>query len=109
MDIKLLFRKTGLLSRIIVAIVLGIACGYVFPEFLSRIFITFNATFSQFLSFCVPLIIIGFVVTAISDIGGKAGKMLLFTTILAYAMTIFQDCCRILPVFLRFHIYFLTL
>lgn len=90
MDIKLLFRKTGLLSRIIVAIVLGIACGYVFPEFLSRIFITFNATFSQFLSFCVPLIIIGFVVTAISDIGGKAGKMLLFTTILAYAMTIFS-------------------
>ncbi len=90
MDIKLLFQKTGLLSRIIIAIVLGIACGYVFPEFLSRIFITFNATFSQFLSFCVPLIIIGFVVTAISDIGGKAGKMLLFTTILAYAMTIFS-------------------
>ena len=83
------FKRIGLLPRIIIAILAGIGAGLVFPEWLGRIFITFNATFVQFLSFCIPLIIIGFVSTAISDIGVKAGKMLLFTVVLAYATTFF--------------------
>ncbi len=85
---RLLNGHIGLLPKIIIAIMAGIGAGYIFPDWLGRIFITFNATFSQFLSFSVPLIIIGFVVTAIAEIGNKAGKMLLFTTILAYTATI---------------------
>ena len=37
----------ALLPQIIIAIILGIGAGYIFPDWLSRIFITFNATFSQ--------------------------------------------------------------
>ena len=48
---------------------------------------TFNAIFGQFLGFMIPLIIIGFVVPAISDVGSRAGKMLLLTAGIAYIFT----------------------
>ncbi len=44
--------------------------------------------FSQLLGFIVPLIIVAFVSVAIADVGHKAGRLLLVTTFIAYAMTI---------------------
>ena len=41
--------KIGLLARIIIAIILGIAIGTFFPAPLVRIFVTFNGIFSEFL------------------------------------------------------------
>ena len=38
----------GLLPRIIIAILLGIAVGHFFPASLVRIFVTFNGIFSEF-------------------------------------------------------------
>ena len=64
--------------------------GLLAPEWLVRIFITFNGIFSQFLSFAIPLIIIGLIVPAISDIGKTAGKLLLLTVAIAYGSTIFS-------------------
>ena len=90
MEKKNFLSRIGLLPRIIIAMALGIGAGIIFPDWLSRVFITFNASFSQFLTFCIPLIIIGFVVPAISEIGAKAGKMLLFTALLAYVATVFS-------------------
>ncbi len=78
----------GLLPRIIVSIGLGIGAGFVCPEWIARVAMTFNGIFSEFLSFCIPLIILGFVAPAIADIGGKAARMLLFTAALAYFATI---------------------
>lgn len=79
----------GLLPRIIIAIILGIGCGNIFNEPLVRIFVTFNGIFSQFLGFMIPLIIVGLVTPAISDIGKGAGKLLAITTLIAYCDTIF--------------------
>lgn len=79
--------KFGLLPRIVVAIAAGVLAGFVFPVWLTRIFETFNAIFSSFLGFIIPLLIVGFVAPAISDIGKRAGRMLLFTVILAYTAT----------------------
>lgn len=79
--------KINLLFKILIAIGLGILAGQFFPVWLGRVFATFNAIFSQLLGFLIPLIIIGFVAPAISDIGHKAGKMLLATAALAYAAT----------------------
>lgn len=80
--------KIGLLSKIIIAIVLGIGIGLVAPSWMVRIFLTFNGIFSQFLGFIIPLIIVGLVTPAISDIGKTAGKMLLITVAIAYGSTI---------------------
>lgn len=82
--------KIGLLTKIIIAIASGIVTGLLAPEWLIRIFITFNGIFSQFLSFAIPLIIIGLIVPAISDIGKTAGKLLLLTVAIAYGSTIFS-------------------
>ena len=82
-------RHFGLLPRIIVAMIAGIGCGFIFPEAIARIFVTFNSLFGNFLSFCIPLIIVGFVVPAIAEIGKRAGKMLVFTALLAYVATFF--------------------
>lgn len=81
--------KLGLLSKIIIAIIIGIAVGYVCPIWVARVFATFNYFFSQFLSFLIPLIIIGFVTPSIAELGSRSGKMLLVTAALAYAMTLF--------------------
>ena len=81
--------KIGILGKILIAIALGIGSGLIAPEWCVRIFLTFNGIFSQFLGFTIPLIIVGLVTTAIGDIGGKAGKMLLVTVLIAYFSTIF--------------------
>ena len=82
--------KIPLLPRIIIAIVLGIICGNFFPVWAVRIFATFNSVFSNFLSFLIPLIIVGLVTPAIADIGKSAGKLLIVTVIIAYGDTIFS-------------------
>lgn len=82
--------KIGLLARIIIAIILGIAIGTIFPAPLVRIFVTFNGIFSEFLNFSIPLIILGLVTVAIADIGKGAGKMLLVTALIAYGATLFS-------------------
>lgn len=79
--------KIGLLPRILIAIALGVGAGFVFPEWLSRCFITFNGIFSSFLGFLIPLLIVGFVAPAIAELGKQAGKMLLVTALIAYLMT----------------------
>ncbi len=80
--------KLGLLPLIIIAIAAGIGAGMIFPDGLSRVFVTFNAIFSSYLGFVIPLLIVGFVAPAIADIGKGAGKMLVFTALLAYVATI---------------------
>lgn len=80
--------RFGLLPRVIVAIALGVALGGVLPEWMVRVFLTFNGVFSQFLGFAIPLIIVGMVIPAIADIGRGAGRMLAITVVLAYGSTI---------------------
>jgi len=82
--------KLGLLPRIIIAIILGVGCGLFFPEWAVRCFVTFNSVFSHFLSFLIPLIIVGLVTPAIADIGKGAGKLLLITALIAYGDTVFS-------------------
>ena len=81
--------KIGLLGKILIAIALGIGIGLIAPAWLVRLFITFNGIFSQFLGFAIPLIIVGLVAPAISDIGKTAGKMLIVTVAIAYGSTVF--------------------
>lgn len=80
--------KPGLLTKIIIAIGLGIAIGSIAPLWFARTCATFNEVFGQFLNFLIPLIIIGFVAPAIADLGNRAGRMLVATAGLAYVATL---------------------
>lgn len=81
-------KKIGLLPRLIIAIILGIIVGSFAPEIVIAIGATFNGIFSNFLNFSIPLIIIGFVVPGIADLGQGAGKTLAITAGIAYLSTI---------------------
>lgn len=79
---------SSLLFRIVVAIVLGIACSFFFPEALARVFVTFNGLFGNFLGFFVPVLIFALITPAISTLGATAGKWLGVTAGIAYISTI---------------------
>ena len=81
---------SNLLFKIFLAIVLGIVFGLYLPESVNRVFATFNDFFGQFLSFAIPLIIMGLIMCAISDLGKSAGKLLLLTVAIAYGSTLFS-------------------
>ncbi|MEL4359109.1 MULTISPECIES: dicarboxylate/amino acid:cation symporter [unclassified Luteococcus] len=82
-------KRLGLLPKILIAIVLGVVCGLFFPTFLVRVFVTFNGLFGNYLGFVIPLIILGLIAPAISELGVGAGKWLAITTAIAYGSTLF--------------------
>lgn len=81
------FTKS-LLFRVIVAIILGIVCSLFFPDWIARVFVTFNGLFGNFLGFFVPILIFALITPAIASLGKGAGKWLGVTTGIAYASTI---------------------
>lgn len=87
-------KKLGLLPKLLIAIVLGLVIGTICQkiggagELIIQIGATYNSIFGNFLNFCIPLIIIGFVVPGIADLGTGAGKTLAATTGVAYLSTI---------------------
>lgn len=78
----------GLLPQIVVAIALGVLFGNFFPDWLTRVFVTFNGVFGQFLGFAIPLIILGLIAPAIAELGRGAGRWLAITAALAYGSTL---------------------
>ncbi|WP_312977078.1 dicarboxylate/amino acid:cation symporter [Corynebacterium sp.] len=84
------FKKLAgsLLFRIVVAIILGIVFSLFFPEWLARVFVTFNGLFSNFLDLFIPVLIFALITPAIAGIGRGAGKWLGLTAGIAYASTI---------------------
>lgn len=82
--------KISLLTKVVIAIAAGVLFGQFLPESIARLFVTFNSLFGNFLSFAIPLIIIGLVTPAIGDLGKGAGKLLAITALIAYGSTIFS-------------------
>lgn len=89
-------EQSGILIWVLVAIVLALVLGsvtigdsHIMPSVLGDVFVTFSTIFGQFLSFSIPLIIIGLVTPAIADLGKGAGHWLGLTAALAYASTMF--------------------
>jgi Na+/H+-dicarboxylate symporter len=82
-------KRIGLLPRIIIAIALGLLLGGFVPAALIKVFITFNGLFSQFLSFSIPLIMVGFIAPSIAELGKNAKRLLAITVVFAYCSTLF--------------------
>lgn len=80
-------KKLGLLPKVLIAILLGVGFSFIAPEWVVRIFVTFNSIFSNFLGLIIPLLIIGLVAPGITELGVGAGKLLLITVGIAYLST----------------------
>lgn len=80
--------RFSLLPCVVLAIAAGIVCGFFLPDWITRIFMTFNAIFGQLLGFVIPLLILGLVAPGIADLGENAGRLLLLTAALAYLFTL---------------------
>ncbi len=82
--------------RLIVGVALGIVIGMILSSTdvssISRgilnVLVTFRYIASQFINFCVPLIIIGFIAPSITRLGGSASRMLGVALILAYVSSV---------------------
>lgn len=85
-------KKLSLITKILLCLVLGIGigllCGVSDIQFPVKILITFSGLFGNFLSFVIPLIIIGFIIPSIASLGSKSGKGLILTTAIAYVSTL---------------------
>ena len=108
-------KRLPLLPQVLIAIVCGIVFGQFLPESIARIFVTFNSLFGNFLSFAIPLIIIGLVTPAICDMGKCAGRLLLITVLIAYGSTLFSGfltfftCKMVYPSILPTNVHFTAL
>lgn len=80
--------KINLIWKILIAIALGTAIGFIMPTWGVRIFTTINSIFSNFLGFIIPLLILGLVAPGIAELGKNSGKMLGITTGIAYGSTV---------------------
>ena len=97
-------KKIPLILWIVIAIGAGVLIGLFTPGMISgindatgaaiptdlivQLFVSFSTVFSAFLSFAIPLIIIGFIVPGIGSLAQGAGKMLGITVGLAYLSSI---------------------
>ncbi|MGL5245277.1 MAG: cation:dicarboxylate symporter family transporter [Sarcina sp.] len=90
-------KNLSLISKIfiflILGIILGISCKIFNFTFPINILATFSELFGTFLSFIIPLIIIGFIVPGIASLGNKSGKTLLITIFVSYISTILAGIC----------------
>ena len=80
--------KLGLLPKLILGIIGGICIGLTQIHMLTQVLVTFSGLFGNFLVFAIPLLIIGFIVPGIAELGEKAGKLLGLTAGLAYLSTV---------------------
>ncbi|GHV42469.1 sodium:dicarboxylate symporter [Spirochaetia bacterium] len=80
--------KLGLVSRLLIAIVLGIVLGLWAPQPVNRTIVTLSKLFSSFLLFVIPLMIVAFVTMGIADLSQGAGKLLGITGGISYASSL---------------------
>ena len=74
--------------RLILGIAVGIICGLVFPESVMKVIVTLQYIMGQLITFCVPLIIIGFIAPSITELGANASRLLGVAVVIAYVSSI---------------------
>lgn len=75
-------------ARLLFGILLGILLGLFLPKSAMNVVVTVKYILGQLITFCVPLIVIGFVAPSITRLGSAATRMLGVAVILAYISSI---------------------
>ena len=74
--------------RLIVALAVGVLLGRLFGESVMKIVVSIQYILGQLITFCVPLIVIGFIAPSITRMGSNASRMLLVAVVIAYLSSI---------------------
>ncbi|NMB28272.1 MAG: dicarboxylate/amino acid:cation symporter [Tissierellia bacterium] len=80
--------KDNLIVKLLLAVVIGIVLGLIVNENIIGIIITAKHILGQFIFFCVPLIIIGFITPSITSLQSNASKMLGAALLIAYLSSV---------------------
>ena len=74
--------------RLIVALVIGILLGQLFGEGIMKVVVSLQYIMGQLITFCVPLIVIGFIAPSITRMGSNASRLLGIAVVIAYLSSI---------------------
>lgn len=79
---------TSLPVRLLAGVIIGMLVGLVANESFMNIIVTVKQVLGQVITFCVPLIVIGFIAPSITRLGKNASRMLGVALTLAYVSSI---------------------
>ena len=74
--------------KLLVGVIAGIVIGLVANETVMNVVVTIKQVLGQLITFCVPLIVIGFIAPSITKLGNNASRMLGVALVLAYVSSI---------------------
>lgn len=74
--------------RLLLGIIIGVILGQVFPESVMKVIVTLQYIMGQLITFCVPLIIIGFIAPSITKLGKNASRLLGVAIVIAYVSSV---------------------
>lgn len=75
-------------AKLLIGLVIGIIVGLVAPAGLMTVIVTLKYIMGQVITFCVPLIVIGFIAPSITKLGSSASRMLGVALVIAYVSSI---------------------
>ena len=81
-------KVSSLPFRLLLGVVIGIIAGQFFGTALMNVVVTVKFVLGEFINFCVPLIIIGFIAPSITRLGKNASRMLGVAVICAYLSSV---------------------
>lgn len=74
--------------RLLVGVVAGMVLGLVANEDVMNVVVTVKQVLGQLITFCVPLIVIGFIAPSITKLGNNASRLLGVALVLAYVSSV---------------------
>lgn len=74
--------------RLLLGVIIGIAAGQLVGESVMNVVVTAKYVLGEIVTFCVPLIVIGFIAPSITRLGRNASRMLGVAIVLAYVSSI---------------------
>ena len=79
---------TSLPAKLVLGIVVGIVLGLTVSESIMTVIVPIKNILGQVITFCVPLIVIGFIAPSITKLGNNASRMLGVALVLAYTSSV---------------------
>lgn len=79
---------SSLPARLLIGVIVGMAVGLVANEAVMQVILTIKTLMGSLITFCVPLIIIGFIAPSITRLKSNASRMLGLALLLAYTSSV---------------------